>query len=234
MLKTAVAIRHIGLEDLGAFEAPLVRAGYKVHYYDAGQDELWALDPVRTPLLIVLGGPMGVYEEDRFPFLTEELRLLEDRIAAGKPTLGICLGAQLIARACGARAYKGHAKEIGFAPVELTEAGRASCLAAIPDGQHVLHWHGDTFDLPAGAERLGSTRAYPNQAFAIGPNLLALQFHLEAGVRGFDRWLTGHAGELAAAGISPERLSRDAAAHGPALAEVADAVLTRWLGGLRE
>jgi len=234
MLKTAVAIRHIDFENLGAFEAPLVRAGYKVHYYDAGQDELWTLDPVRTPLLIVLGGPMGVYEEDRFPFLTEEVQLLQDRIAAGKPALGICLGAQLIARACGARVYPGPAKEIGFAPVELTEAGRASCLAAIPDGTPVLHWHGDTFDLPARAERLCGTRAYANQAFALGPNVLALQFHLEAGAHGFERWLTGHAGELVAAQIPAERLREEAAAHGPALPQIADTVLTRWLSGLRE
>lgn len=233
-MKTAVAIRHIGFEDLGAFEEPLLRAGYRIHYYDTGQDELWTLDPVRTPLLIVLGGPMGAYEEDRFPFIAEELQLLEDRIAAGKPTLGICLGAQLIARASGARVYPGHTKEIGFAPILLTEAGRTSPLSAIPDAQPVLHWHGDTFDLPAGAERLCETDLYPNQAFAIGPNVLALQFHLEAGAQGFERWLAGHADELAQAGIDPSALQHAATLHGPALPKIADAVLTRWLEGVRE
>lgn len=234
MLKTAVVIRHIDFEDLGAFEGPLLRAGYKVHWYDAGKDELWTLDPIRTPLLIVLGGPMGAYEEDRHPFLAEELQLLKGRIAAGRPTLGVCLGAQLIARACGARVYPGAVKEIGFGPLDFTPAGRASPLGLLPEKLEVLHWHGDTFDLPEGAERLCGTRAYANQGFSMGPNLLALQFHLEAGGEGFERWLTGHADELAAAGVDPAGLRVQAARHGPNLTAAADAVLMRWLQELRE
>jgi GMP synthase (glutamine-hydrolysing) len=120
-LPTAVAIRHVAFEDLGAFAMPIERAGYRVHYYDAGTDALWTLEPVKTELVIVLGGPIGAYEDEVYPFLREELDLLTERLAAGRPTLGICLGAQLMARALGARVYPGAAKEIGFAPLTLTD-----------------------------------------------------------------------------------------------------------------
>ncbi|WP_442680076.1 glutamine amidotransferase [Sphingomonas sp. ASY06-1R] len=233
MLKTVVAIRHLGFEDLGFFEAPLREAGYTVHYYNAGEDELWTLDPVRTPLLIVLGGPMAVYEGASHPYLTEELRLLRTRLTAGRPTLGVCLGAQLIAAALGAAVYPGTGKEIGFGPVILSEAGSRSPLRSIGTEQPVLHWHGDTFDLPEGATLLASTAAYPHQAFAVGPNILALQFHLEAG-GAMESWLTGHADELRTAGIDPERIRRDAAQYGPGLGRVAEEVLTVWLQSLRE
>ncbi|AQR73528.1 glutamine amidotransferase [Sphingomonas sp. LM7] len=231
MLKTVAAIRHIAFEDLGFFEAPLLRAGYTVRYYDAGTDDLATIDPLATPLLVVLGGPMGVYEEDIHPFLTQELQLIATRIAAGKPILGICLGAQLIARAAGGRVYPGPAKEIGFAPISLTSEGAASPLGYVAPDQPVLHWHGDTFDLPEGATLLASTDAYANQAFAIGANVLALQFHLEAGA-GIERWLTGHAGEIASAGLDPETLRQGAKLHAASLTQVADRVLTPWLAAL--
>ncbi|WP_420137417.1 glutamine amidotransferase [Sphingomonas sp.] len=233
MLKTAVANRHIGFEDLGFFEAPLRKAGYTVHYYNAGEDELWTLDPVRTPLIIVLGGPMAVYDGAHHSFLAEELRLLRARLAAQRPTLGVCLGAQLIAAALGAPVYPGPRKEIGFAPVFLSDAGSDSPLQTIAPDQPVLHWHGDTFDLPDHATLLASTAAYPHQAFAVGANVLALQFHLEAGGT-MESWLTGHAEELRTAGIDPDTLRRDAGRHAEGLARVADQVLTAWLQSLRE
>ncbi len=225
-MKTALAIRHIDFEDLGFFYAPLRRAGYEIRYIDAGRDSLDGAD--EADFLVVLGGPMGVYEADRYPFLTDEVARIARRIAADKPTLGICLGAQLIAASLGARVYPGGTKEIGFAPVALTDAGRSSPLAAITDGQAVLHWHGDTFDLPTGADLLASTDACAHQAFAFGNHVLALQFHLEAGDR-IERWLTGHSEEIRGAGIDPEELRSGAARHSGALAPIADAVLTDWL-----
>lgn len=227
-LPTAVAIRHVGFEDLGAFRMPLERAGYRIHYYDAGIDELWTLEPVKTELVIVLGGPIGAYEEEKYPFLHDELDLLAQRIAAGKPTIGICLGAQLLARALGARVYPAREKEIGFAPVALTDDGRASCLAAI-DGAPVLHWHGDTFDLPEGAVRLASTTVCENQAFAHGRNLIGFQFHPEAGSDGFERWLIGHAHELATAGKDIGQLRADHQRLAPGLRQRAAACLETWL-----
>jgi len=233
LLQTAVAIRHLEFEDLGAFEAPLEAAGYAVRYWDAGVHPLWRLDPVKTALIIVLGGPMGVYEEAEHPFLREELELLEARLAAGRPTLGVCLGAQLIARAAGAGVRPGPVKEIGFAPVTLTPEGAASCLAPLADGAEVLHWHGDTFDLPRGATRLASTAAHENQAFSMGRGVLGLQFHLEVGGPAIERWLSGPADELRAAGIDTEALRAAALAEGPGAARRAAAVLDDWLRELR-
>lgn len=228
MLKTAVAIRHLAFEDLGCFEPALARAGYKVHYYDVGVDELWALEPVKTDLIVVLGGPIGAYEDDKYPFLTEEVDILEQRLRAGRPTIGICLGAQLMARALGAKVYPGPEKEIGFAPLTLTAEGRASCLAAFSDAS-VLHWHGDSFELPDGAVRLASTAVCENQAFAFGRNAIAFQFHPEAGADGFERWLIGHTLELHQAGRPVAQLRAEHKALAPDLARRAAACLEGWL-----
>lgn len=230
MLKQALAIRHIAFEDLGFFDNPLRQAGYDIRYHEAGGTDIGATDGDSADLLIVLGGPMGVYETQAHPYLADEIRLIERRIASGKPVLGVCLGAQLVASALGAHVYPGGVKEIGFAPIDLTEAGRASPLAAVAEGQPVLHWHGDTFDLPDGASLLASTPAYTNQAFSFGRHVLATQFHLEAGT-GIDRWLTGHAAELAAAGTDTAALARDARLHAPALEQAAASTLATWMAG---
>jgi GMP synthase (glutamine-hydrolysing) len=232
-MPSAIAIRHVGFEDLGAFAGPLRAAGYTIAYRDVGEADLAAPEIAAADLLVVLGAPIGVYEEASYPFLTEEIRLLERRLAAARPTLGICLGAQLIARAAGARVFPSGVKEIGFAPIALTPAGRHSCLAPFAADPMTLHWHGDTFDLPAGAELLASTGLIAHQAFALGANIIGFQFHPEAGAGNFEAWLVGHAAELAAARIDVAALREDASRHGPALARKAEAVATHWLAGLR-
>jgi GMP synthase (glutamine-hydrolysing) len=226
--RTAAVIRHVHFQDLGAFAQPIAEAGYAVRVHDAGVDDLPALDPLAADLVVVLGGPIGAYEEDAYPFLRDEIGLLERRLAAGRPTLGICLGAQLMARALGARVYPGPAKEIGWAAIALTEAGRSGPLRHLGDGP-VLHWHGDTFDLPQGAERLASTEICANQAFAYGRNALAFQFHPEAEAKGFERWLIGHAVEIAAAGLSVPALRADTARFAEAAAARGRACLAEWL-----
>jgi GMP synthase (glutamine-hydrolysing) len=231
MPRTAIAIRHVAFEGAGIIESLLREAGYALHVRDAGLDDLRTSVPAETDLLIVLGGPIGAYEEDRYPFLADTLAILEGRLAAGRPTLGICLGAQLMARALGARVYPGPAKEIGWAPLTLTEAGRASVLAPLAQTP-VLHWHGDTFDLPAGASLLASTEICPNQAFARGPNILGLQFHGETDGAGIESWLIGHACELAAAGIDPRVIRAESRRCGPVLAAAARHVFADWLAGL--
>ena len=228
MPRTAVAIRHVHFEDLGLFGPALARAGYEVRYHEAGVDALRELEPVRTDLVIVLGGPVGAHEDGKYPFLREEVGFLERRLTAARPTIGICLGAQLMARALGARVHPGPEKEIGFAPVALTGEGRASCLAAF-DGTPVLHWHGDAFELPGGAVRLASTRACENQAFAYGRNAIGFQFHPEAGGGGFERWLIGHTFELAQAGVDVPTLRAAHEALAPDLGRRADACLAAWL-----
>jgi GMP synthase-like glutamine amidotransferase len=145
-MRRAIAIRHVAFEDLGSLAAVLQRRGFALAYRDATVDDLAAADIVDSDLLAVLGGPIGAYEP--YAFLNDELRVIEKRLRAGKPVLGICLGGQLLARALGARVYRGNGKEIGWSPLTLTAAGRRSCLAPLGDGTPVLHWHGDTFDLP--------------------------------------------------------------------------------------
>jgi len=115
-MKTAAVIRHVHFEDLGTFEEPLTRAGYEFQYYDAGVHGLPATDPASTDLLIILGAPVGVYDEDKYPFLRDEIDLLTTRLKADRPAFGICLGAQLIARALGAKVYPSAIKEIGGDP----------------------------------------------------------------------------------------------------------------------
>jgi GMP synthase (glutamine-hydrolysing) len=140
-------------------------------------------------LLIVLGGPIGAYETDTYPFLAAEIALLERRLMHDRPTLGICLGSQLMAKALGARVFPGPLKEIGWGRIDLTEAGAGSSLASLgSEDSEVLHWHGDTFDLPAGAVRLACNANYENQAFAFGQAALALQFHAEADPGSLEKW----------------------------------------------
>ena len=224
-MKTAVAIRHIAFEDVGALKPALDEAGYGLTYLEGGVDDL---APAETAdLLIVLGAPIGVYEVEAYPFLVPELDLIRRRLAADRPTLGLCLGAQLMAQALGARVYPGLAKEIGWTRLSLV----AEELRELK-GVAVLHWHGDTFDLPAGAKRLASTALTPNQAFSVGRNILALQFHAEAEARMFERWLIGHACEIGLAGLSPITLRADARTCAAGLEAAGLALFRRWIGNL--
>lgn len=228
-MPTCFALRHLAFEDLGAFAPVLAARGFTIRYGEAGIDPL--PDPLGDDLAIILGGPIGVYETEKYPWVIEEIAWLKARMAAKNPTLGVCLGAQLIASAAGARVYPGAGKEIGFAPLTLTPAGLASALAPFAQEPDTLHWHGDTFDLPPGATLLASTALFPHQAFAIGPDVLATQFHPEAGGPGFERWLIGHTLELAQAGVDVPNLRADAARLGPALAAKAERVLASFLAG---
>lgn len=230
-MKNATIIRHVAFEDLGSLTEVLNQQNYAVRYVEAGFDSLADIDPHQTELLVILGGPIGVYDEQDYPFLVDELRLLERRLEANLPTLGICLGAQLMARALGARVYPGSEKEIGWSPIELSEAGRRSPLLHLA-AEHtaVLHWHGDTFDLPAGSTHLASTSKYQNQAFSWGECGLALQFHPEVTARGLERWFIGHACEIGATpGVSVAELRKDTARYVERLEEKARQFWQAWL-----
>ncbi len=232
-MKTVLAIRHVAFEDLDHFAPLLTERGYAIRYCEAGYDDLTALDPSSDDLLVVLGGPIGVYEDEAYPFIHDELRLLRARLQAGRPTLGICLGCQMIAQALGARVYPGGRKEIGWKPLILTEAGRQSPLAAFADLAPVLHWHGDTFDLPEGATLLASSDLYPHQAFSWGSCALALQFHIETTARGLERWFIGHAGEIAqTAGLSVSALRADSAHYAVDAGVKGRQCLAAWLDAL--
>jgi GMP synthase (glutamine-hydrolysing) len=229
----AIAIRHVAFEDLGLLAGVLARRGFAASYRDATVDDLAAPELVDADLLIVLGGPIGAYEGEHYPFLADELRLIERRLGAGKPVLGICLGSQLMASALGARVYPGTGKEIGWAPLSLTAAGQRSALAPLGEHAPVLHWHGDTFDLPRDAVHLAATERYRHQAFAWGRHGLALQFHLEATAVGLERWYIGHAAEIAQTpGLSVPVLRSESEHWAPQLAPLAERSFDAWLGGL--
>ena len=226
MPKTALALRHVHFEDLGAFEAPLAAAGYALRYCDIGQDDPRSFAP--PDLLAVLGAPIAAYEDDIYPFLDIEMALIGAQLDAGKPLLGICLGAQLIAKALGAKVYPGRGKEIGWKTLTLTEAGEKTFapLKGVP----VLHWHGDTFDLPKDALNLASTDLCDHQAFSIKRHVLAFQFHPEAQKKSFERWLIGHAGEIAATrDVSVPLLRQDMEKYADAGAARGQMVLNGWL-----
>ncbi|MCW1250087.1 glutamine amidotransferase [Acaricomes phytoseiuli] len=228
MTRDVIAIRHVLFEDLGLLEPLLESRGYRITYLNAGVDKISADTVRRADLLVVLGGPIGVYDIDRYPFLRVEKEAISARLTEGLPTLGICLGAQLLAAALSAPVNATGRKEIGYAPLSITGEGRKSVLAPL-DGVPVLHWHGDQFQIPDGARRLAETSGFPNQAFDLGPNVLGLQFHLEADHRKLEQWLIGHAHELAAEDIDPRRIRDEAEAYGSVLAEAARGVLGDWL-----
>ncbi|TDX65826.1 GMP synthase (glutamine-hydrolysing) [Methylosinus sp. sav-2] len=234
-MKTALAIRHVAFEDLGSFAEPIAAAGYSIRYVEAGMQPIPA-EAADADLVIVLGGPIGVYQTEEYPFLADEAALLRARLGCDAPTLGICLGSQLMAAALGARVYPGGAgKEIGFAPISLTQAGRDSALAALVEPEaEVLHWHGDTFDLPDGAVLLASSALYAHQAFAVGRRGLALQFHPEAERDSLERWFIGHTAELSAAGVSIAGLRAAAAAKALGLSERSRRFIAHWLADIVE
>lgn len=230
-MKTALVIRHVAFEDLGSLEPVLLGREFAVARVDAPTADFASLEAINADLLVVLGGPIGVYDTTDYPFLESEIEMIAARLATDRPTLGICLGCQLMARALGARVYPSGIKEIGWAPVGLTEAGRQSCLAPLAEADaKVLHWHGDTFDLPPRAVHLAETDGCRNQAFSLGTHALALQFHPEATAMDLERWYVGHALEIAATpSVSVGALRTDSRRFAGPLAERAKAIFGRWL-----
>ena len=225
-----MALRHVAFEDLGLLAPILEREGWDVAFCEAAVDDVLHRSIKDAELLIVLGGPIGVYDSDNYPFLNSEISLIEYRLSRDLPTLGICLGSQLMAKALGGRVFNGPVKEIGWGPIDLTAEGMSSCLSAVQgEGAVVLHWHGDTFDLPPEATRLASNENYENQAFAYGRNALALQFHLEADPKQLEEWYVGHTAELAATKVSIRDLRAATQRHESGLALRANLVFSAWL-----
>ena len=168
--------QHVSFEGLGHIEPWLLRSGFPVSFTRFFEDPALP-DPDTVDFLIILGGPMGVHDEIAFPWLAEEKSFIRRFLATGKPALGICLGAQLIADALGARVRRNPEKEIGWYPIEGLPPLDPAAFR-FPPSAHVFHWHGDTFDLPPGAVHLAKSQACEIQAFQIG-SAIGLQFHLE-------------------------------------------------------
>jgi GMP synthase-like glutamine amidotransferase len=177
----AFVLQHVPFEPLGSIEPWLLRAGAEVrtvHLYN--HDRLPDVEDV--DLLIAMGGPMSVNDEHEHPWLVHEKRLIRDVIDAGKAMVGVCLGSQLIASALGAPVYRNPYKEIGWFPIRRVRPGTAASSDPrfeFPEDLTVFHWHGETFDPPAGAAVLAESEATPCQAFQFGPHVIGLQCHLE-------------------------------------------------------
>ena len=164
---SVAVIRHVAFKDLGVLAELFDARGWGVSYIEAPVADWGAVDLLAPDLLVVLGGPIGAHEDDLYPFLKHEVAGLQQRLAADKPTLGICLGAQLIAGALGARVYPNREKEIGWSPLILSAAGYKSPVRHVgPEETFMFHWHGDTFDLPKDATLLAGTGVCFHQCFS--------------------------------------------------------------------
>lgn len=169
--------QHVPFEGPGNIESWLKLNGCKLtnsRFFESTD----LPDPEEIDLLVVMGGPMSVNDEDKFPWLTMEKRFVREIIESGKPVLGICFGAQIIANAMGAKVFPNPVKEIGWFPVHAVTSNNSSVFN-FPPSETVFHWHGETFDLPPGAIRITKSEGCENQAFQLGKRVIGLQFHLE-------------------------------------------------------
>lgn len=230
-MKQCLALRHVPFEDLGLFAEPLRRQGYNIKYNDTPIEPLQADEAADADLLVILGGPISAIQLEAQPWLAAEFKVVAARLSERRPTLGICLGAQLMAKALGAAVVRASAQEIGWAPIVLTGEGADSPLSAI-EGLRVLHWHEDRFELPIDAVSLAATPLCPHQAFAVGRHALALQFHAEVVPGLFEAWLVGNASEFETNGIDPEELRRGMQRNGPVLVTASQTMISEWLRSL--
>ncbi len=182
-----LVLQHIACEPPGAYEDVMRERGATIHRVELDEGEPLP-DHTGFDAIVAMGGPMSVNDEDQYPWLRDEKRLIGDAVRKGVPYWGACLGVQLLAASLGARVYRGHEPEVGLLPVSLTDAGRSDpVLEGLPETFTTLQWHGDTFDLPEGAVLLARSTAYPNQAFR-SERAYGVQFHLEVSLEMARPW----------------------------------------------
>jgi len=186
-----LAVAHVAFEGLASFEEVFRARGAQITELVSCVEDISAVDPKAHDVAVILGGSMGVYQADIFPYLKSELKYIEARLKDDLPILGICLGSQLMAKALGADVYPGkQGKEIGWYPLTLTEEGKESPVCHLAgDKTPMLHWHGDTFDFPDGATLLASSEKYKYQAYRWGKNAIATQCHPEVTAHSLEQWL---------------------------------------------
>jgi GMP synthase-like glutamine amidotransferase len=225
-----LVFRHVPFEDIGliapALEARSLRLAYSDAYGAPGPQPDWR----SAAGLLFMGGPMSA--NDDLPFIRQEIAIIQEAVASGMPVLGVCLGAQLLARALGARVCPNATKEIGWAPVHWTEAAASDCLfAGLASPEMLFHWHGETFDLPGGSEWLAWSQACRHQAFRIGASAYGLQFHLEVTPGMIADWCREDAN---AGDLNEVSAPIDPFAHSQRLAALAATVFGRWAGLVAE
>ncbi|MCC6544744.1 MAG: type 1 glutamine amidotransferase [Nitrospirae bacterium] len=192
-----IVLQHIECEDLGTIANAMSQRGIGCKYVRLFEGEPVPHDPGAFSGIIILGGPMNVYEEDKYPYLKDEDIFIKKAVMNDMPILGICLGAQLIAKAAGARVSKGTKKEIGWYKLSLSgDSRRDTLFKTLPEELKVFQWHGDTFEIPRGAIRLAGSGLFPNQAYRIGSRIYGIQFHLEVTKEMINQWISEYREEL--------------------------------------
>jgi len=228
-VKDVWVLQHTSCETLGSIEAAL-----KSRQIGFGYVRTHAAEPVPAEMaghagLIVMGGPMGVYEQVEYPFLRDEMRLIESALAIGAPILGICLGSQLLAAALGAEVKKGEKKELGWHPVSLSPAAAQDRLfAGVRPEFSPFHWHGDVFALPAQAVSLAASQHTLCQAFRYGKNAYGILFHLEVTREQTAQMLSDFAEELRDAGGDAAEIAEQTQRQLPDVQEIGREVFGRW------
>jgi GMP synthase (glutamine-hydrolysing) len=223
-------LQHHPVENLGTIADALETAALAWQYVRIFDGHSVPVSIKGAGGLVVMGGPMGVYQTDRYPWLSDEIKLIQDAIAEKKPVLGVCLGAQIVAAALGAKVARNPAgKEIGWHPVRLEAAARQDRLMrGLRDTFTPFHWHGDIFELPAGAVSLASSDKTPCQAFRLGDNVYAFQFHFEVTPESVAAMAAQWPRELDKEGIAGDRMIADCDRFVPALEAMAEQVFSRW------
>jgi GMP synthase (glutamine-hydrolysing) len=228
-MKQVLVLQHAAIEKPGIIADVLTSAGYSiqpVHPFD-GQPVPQAVDDAQG--IVIMGGPMGVYERDLYPYLQDELHLIEKALEARKPILGICLGSQLLAAALGAQVTRGRQKEIGWYPVRASGHAKVDpLLTGIEDPFVALHWHGDIFDLPRASVRLAYSEFTECQAFRYRENAYGFLFHMETTAEILGGMVTAFEDELRQESIDGSKIARAATEYLPKLQQTGRTVFERW------
>lgn len=230
-MKTAHIIDHVTRDTSGTIGQILRREGFTCTNFASNADGVAEVDPLASDLLVVMGGNLGVYQADDYPFVYDELTLLEKRLASEKPILGICLGAQLIAKALGSEVFIGeNGPETGWHDLEVTPEGQQTAARHFDKSEtKVVQWHSDTFDLPKGAVRLARSQVYENQIYSYGRSVIATQCHPEVCPRKVEDWLVGDAGAVHKGELDIAKVRRDTIEYGDKLVTQTENFLLDWL-----
>lgn len=227
--RRVLVLQHAVSENLGTIEDALIASGVAFEYVRTFEGQHVPGDIDGSFGLIVMGGPMGVYETDRFPFLNQEMKLIETFLKAQRPILGVCLGSQLLASALGAKVRRGKRKEIGWFPVELTPDSTHDRLwSGQPSRFAAYHWHGDIFELPKEAVPLASSDITPVQSFRYGDQAYGILFHLEVTERHIWKMLKEFAGEIQQENLDAEGILLQAGFLLPPLQQIGATIFRRW------